>query len=92
MLTPTLFFQLIITIIAAFQIFDTAFTVGRGGSDSLLFYLVYMWQVGFRDGQLGYGAGLSLVLFAVGATWSWFCSARQTVGSSTTTLRSRHGT
>ncbi len=67
MLTPTLFFQLIITIIAAFQIFDTAFTVGRGGSDSLLFYLVYMWQVGFRDGQLGYGAGLSLVLFAVGA-------------------------
>jgi multiple sugar transport system permease protein len=66
MLTPTLFFQLIITVIAAFQIFDTAFTVGRGSSDSLLFYLIYMWQTAFRDGQLGYGAALSLFFFAVG--------------------------
>ncbi len=68
MLTPTLFFQLVVTVIGAFQIFDTAFTIGRsGGSDSLLFYLVYMWQVGFRDGQLGYGAALSLFLFVAGS-------------------------
>lgn len=67
MLTPTLFFQLVITVIAAFQIFDTAFTVGRGGSDSLLFYLVYMWQAAFRDGQFGYASALSMFLFVVGA-------------------------
>lgn len=67
LLTPTLFFELIVTIIAAFQVFDTAFTVGRGTSDSLLFYLVYIWQSAFRDGRLGYGAALSLILFVLGA-------------------------
>ena len=66
MLTPTLFFQLITTVIASFQIFDTAFTVSRGSGDNLLYYLVFMWQAAFRDGQLGYGAALSLVLFVIG--------------------------
>ena len=66
MLTPTLFFQLITTVIASFQIFDTAFTVGRGSSDNLLYFLVFMWQAAFRDGELGYGAALSMVLFVVG--------------------------
>lgn len=68
MLTPTLFFMLLTTIIAAFQVFDTAFTIGtgRGSGDSLRFYLIYVWEAAFRDGRLGYASALSMVLFLVG--------------------------
>lgn len=67
LLTPTLFFMLLISIIGAFQVFDTAFTIsgGRGG-DGLRFYLIYLWEAGFRDGRLGYAAALSMVLFVIG--------------------------
>ncbi|GAB2831923.1 carbohydrate ABC transporter permease [Microbacterium insulae] len=67
LLTPTLFFMLLISIIGAFQVFDTAFTIsgGRGG-DGLRFYLIYLWEAGFRDGRLGYAAALSMVLFLIG--------------------------
>ena len=70
MLTPTLFFTLLTSIIGAFQIFDTAYTIGGangGNGNSLLFYLLYVWQAGFRDGRLGYAAALSWVLFVIGA-------------------------
>ena len=68
MLTPTLFFMLLTTIIGAFQVFDTAFTIGtgRGSGDSLRFYLIYVWEAAFRDGRLGYASALSIVLFVVG--------------------------
>lgn len=67
LLTPTLFFMLLTSIITAFQVFDTAFTINRGRSgDSLRFYLIYLWEAGFRDGRLGYAAALSMVLFLIG--------------------------
>jgi multiple sugar transport system permease protein len=68
MLTPTLFFVLITGLIFAFQVFDTAFVLGgsRGGTgDSLLFYLINMWNEAFRSGRLGYGSALALVLIVV---------------------------
>jgi multiple sugar transport system permease protein len=71
MLTPTLFFMLLTSVIGAFQVFDTAFTITGGnqggGGDSLLFYLVYVFRAGFRDGELGYAAALSWVLVLVGS-------------------------
>ena len=70
MLGPTLFFSLLTSVIGAFQVFDTAYTVtsaGGGSSDSLLFYLLYVWQSGFRDGRIGYASALSWVLFLVGS-------------------------
>ncbi|MEO8262420.1 MAG: sugar ABC transporter permease [Pseudolysinimonas sp.] len=68
MLTPTLFFMLLTTVIGGFQVFDTAFTIGtgRGSGDSLRFYLIYVWEAAFRDGRLGYAAALSMVLFIIG--------------------------
>lgn len=67
LLTPTIFFMLLISLIGAFQVFDVAFTIDRGrGGDSLRFYLLYLWEAGFRDGRLGYAAGLSMVLFVIG--------------------------
>jgi multiple sugar transport system permease protein len=71
MLTPTLFFVLITSLIGAFQVFDTAFVLGggsRGGtSESLLFYLLNLWNEGFRNGRLGYASALGWVLIVVAA-------------------------
>jgi multiple sugar transport system permease protein len=65
MLTPTLFFVLITSMIGAFQVFDTAFILGgsRGGtSGALRFYLLNLWNEGFRNGRLGYASALAWVL------------------------------
>jgi multiple sugar transport system permease protein len=70
MLTPTLFFTLITSLIGAFQVFDTAFIMGgsRGGrSGSMRFYLLNLWDEGFRNGRLGYASALAWVLVVLAA-------------------------
>jgi multiple sugar transport system permease protein len=65
LLTPTMFFVLITNLVGAFQVFDIAFILGgsRGGrGGSLLFYLLYIWNEGFRSSRMGYASALSLVL------------------------------
>ena len=43
---------------------------GRGGgggpADSLLFYMLYLYRVGFVQGQLGYAAALAWILTVIG--------------------------
>jgi multiple sugar transport system permease protein len=70
MLTPTLLFVLLTGLIDAFQIFDTAFIAsGQQGAvgDSLRFYLLNMWNEGFRNGKLGYASALAWVLVLAAA-------------------------
>jgi multiple sugar transport system permease protein len=70
LLTPTLLFTLLIGLIDAFQVFDTAFVLGggRGGqSGSLLFYVLNIWNEGFRNGRFGYASALAWVLVVAAA-------------------------
>jgi multiple sugar transport system permease protein len=70
LLTPTLLFTLLIGLIEAFQVFDTAFVLGgsRGGTrGSLLFYVLNLWNEGFRNGRFGYASALAWVLVIVAA-------------------------
>jgi multiple sugar transport system permease protein len=69
MLSPTLFFGFITTLIGSFQVFDVAFVLGgsRGSSGSLLFYLLNLWNEGFRNGRMGYASALGVVFVAVAA-------------------------
>jgi multiple sugar transport system permease protein len=70
LLTPTLLFTLLIGLINAFQVFDTAFVLGggRGGqSGSLLFYVLNIWNEGFRNGRFGYASALAWVLVVAAA-------------------------
>ena len=65
MLTPTLFFVLITSLIGAFQVFDAAYVLGgsRGGrSGALLFYLLNLWNEGFRSARFGFASALAWVL------------------------------
>jgi len=69
MLSPTLYFLFITTLIGSFQVFDVAFVLGgsRGSSGSLLFYLLNLWNEGFRSGRIGYASALGVVFVAVAA-------------------------
>jgi multiple sugar transport system permease protein len=70
MLTPTLLFTLLIDLIEAFQVFDTAFVLGgsRGGTrGSMLFYVLNIWNEGFRNGRFGYASALAWVLVLAAA-------------------------
>ena len=71
LLTPTLLFTLLIGLIEAFQVFDTAFVLGggsRGGTrGALLFYVLNLWNEGFRNGRFGYASALAWVLVVAAA-------------------------
>jgi ABC-type sugar transport system permease subunit len=71
MLTPTLLFVLLTGLIDAFQVFDIAFVLSRGGryggGDSLRFYLLNLWNEAFVNHQYGYGSALAWVLVLAAA-------------------------
>jgi multiple sugar transport system permease protein len=71
LLTPIVFFNLVLQIIHAFQSFTQAFIVsgGTGGpADSTLFYSLYLYQRGFGNFDMGYASALAwLLLLMVGA-------------------------
>ncbi len=65
MLTPMIFFNLVLQTIGAFQAFTPAYVVssGTGGpNDSTLFYTLYLYRQGFRNFDMGYASALGWVL------------------------------
>ena len=66
LLTPTLFFQLIIELIDSFKVFTEAFVITQGGPlKATYFYLWYFYEEAFRNFNMGYASGLALVLTAI---------------------------
>jgi len=68
LLTPVIFFNLVLQIIGAFQSFTQAYIVsgGKGGpADSTLFYSMYLYEKGFRTFQMGYASAMAWFLLAV---------------------------
>lgn len=65
-LTPTILFNLIMTIIASFQTFTEALIITNGGpANSTLFINLYLYQNAFSYSRLGYASSLAWVLFAM---------------------------
>jgi len=77
LLTPSIFFNLIIGIINSFQVFTIAFiaTSGAGGGgsvagtagplNSLLMYMVLLYRNAFRYFDMGYASAMALAMFVV---------------------------
>ena len=70
LLSPVLFFNLVLETIAGFQGFTAAFVIsgGTGGpADSTLLYTLYLYLRGFGDFQMGYASAMAWVfLVALG--------------------------
>jgi multiple sugar transport system permease protein len=68
LLSPIIFFNLVLQVIHAFQSFTQAFVVsgGTGGpSDSTLFYTLYLYQRGFANFDMGYASALAWLLLVI---------------------------
>lgn len=66
LLTPTLFFQLLIELIDSFKVFTEAFVITQGGPlKATYFFLYYFYEEGFRNFNMGYASSLALFLVFV---------------------------
>lgn len=68
LLTPVIFYQLVMGIIGSFQIFTQAYvmTAGTGApEDSLLFYVLYLFNNAFQWLKIGYASAMAWVLFVI---------------------------
>ncbi len=66
MLTPTIFFNLVLSIISTFQTFTSAFVATDGGPlDATLFYVLYLFRQAFQYFNMGYASALAWVLFVI---------------------------
>ncbi len=80
MITPVIFFNLVLQMIGAFQTFTQAYIVsgGSGGPvDSTLFYTLYLYQKAFRDFDMGYASAMAWVLLLIIALFTWLAFATQ---------------
>jgi len=68
LLTPVIFYQLVMGIIGSFQVFTQAFvmTGGTGApQDSLLFYVLYLFNNAFQWLKIGYSSAMAWLLFVI---------------------------
>ncbi|GAB3429405.1 carbohydrate ABC transporter permease [Actinophytocola sediminis] len=73
LLTPIIFFNLVLQIIHAFQSFTQAFVVsgGTGGpSDSTMFYTLYLYSRGFGNFDMGYASAMAWFLLVIVAVFT----------------------
>jgi multiple sugar transport system permease protein len=69
LLTPTIFFNLIMGIIGSFQVFGQVIVATSGSAvgplNSLLMYMVLLYRNAFRSFEMGYASAMALILFVV---------------------------
>ncbi len=66
LMSPVIFFNLIIGIIGSFQVFTAGHLITNGGpQNATLFYVLYLYRSGFQNLEMGYSAALAWVLFVI---------------------------
>jgi multiple sugar transport system permease protein len=66
MLSPTIFFNVVLAIIGALQVFDVGWVMTRGGPNkATYFYMINLYERAFEFIQMGYASMLAWVLFIV---------------------------
>ena len=66
MLTPTIFFNLVMSIIGSFQVFAQSYLMTNGGpNNATLFYVLYLFRKAFQHFEMGYASALAWILFAI---------------------------
>ncbi len=67
MLSPTLFFCLVVQIIGSFQIFTIVYIMTNEGgpANASLMYVMYLYRVAWESLRMGYASALAWILFAI---------------------------
>ena len=64
MMTPIIFYNLVIGIISAFRKFTDAYVLGGAGGEGE-FYMVYLYEQAFAHYKMGYATALAWILFII---------------------------
>lgn len=70
LISPVIYFNIIIGIINTFQIFAVPFVI-NAPARSLLFYTVYIYDNAFRYLRMGYASAMAWILFVIIVFLSW---------------------
>jgi len=66
MISPVIFFNMIMGIIGSFQVFTEAYIITGGGPvDSTLFYVLYLFRNAFLLFRMGYASAMAWILFII---------------------------
>jgi multiple sugar transport system permease protein len=66
MISSVIFFNLVVGIIASFQVFTTAFVMTQGGpQNATLFVVLYLYRNGFQYFKMGYASAIAWMLFLI---------------------------
>jgi len=66
MMSPVIFFNLVMGIIGSFQVFTQAYVMTSGGpQNATLFYVLYLFKQGFGMFRMGYAAAMAWILFVI---------------------------
>ncbi len=66
LLSPVIFFNLVMQIISGFMVFTQAFVVTGGGPlDTTRFYSLYLYDQAFRNFRMGYASAMAWVLLLI---------------------------
>lgn len=66
MLSPVMFFNLILGVIGSFQTFTSAFIITKGGPvNSTYVYALFLYEKAFKHYQMGYASALAWILLAI---------------------------
>lgn len=73
MMTPTIFFNLVMGIIKSFQTFAQAYIMTDGGPDNAsLFYAFHLYRTAFKNQHMSQACALSWVLFLIISVFTFF--------------------
>ena len=82
LMSPTMFFAMIITFIGAFQVFEPIQIITKGGPQGATTTIVmYLYEKGFQSFDMGYAAAVAIVVFLIvmGVTLLQFMGRRKWV-------------
>lgn len=66
MVTPVIFFNLVMGVIGTFQVFNQAYIMTQGGPGrATYFYVYYLYRNSFDYYRMGYGSAMAWFLFAI---------------------------
>jgi multiple sugar transport system permease protein len=66
MLSPTIFFNMVMTLIGAFQVFTQAYVMTKGGpNNATLTMVLFLYRKGFEQLRFGYASAIAWVLFVI---------------------------
>lgn len=71
MITPVIFYNLVLSVIGLFRYFEVPFILKEGNGDpgnSTLFYNIYFYKTAISQQNMGYGSTLAWLLFAMAFT------------------------